>query len=620
MERLGKIVCLAGRNGSGKTRLLKLISSVVERMPSPEQVKEIGEDNARNESTIAGLKLRIQNLEIQKRSLSGQGLNVTENEKEINSRQSNVQQIEQRILAQKARLAPLSFIDLGPAGKTAQIVEIVPKALEFVDPYTLSQERKITHAKYVTQVGNGYYSNSTLSAIQNIQDRYFNAERLAREGSILDAEYDEHVDAYRRLQESISKFLGASLNADIDGNATLFGKRIGEQHLSDGQIILLQISVALYAQKARLSDVIIFMDEPENHLHPAALVEMLDAVADNLTNGQLWIATHSLNTLAHFPDSSIWHVDNGVVSYAGNVPEKVLGGLLGDENEIHKLSSFLSLPAQFASERFAFQCLLPPAVAQTGRDDPQTTQIAAVLRSEERKVPLRVLDYGVGKARLLAAIAENDRHQSGRDTKSLVDFYGFDDRADDKEVAESIFDNVYGRDRTRYFNSEASALVDLEEATFDYIVMCNVLHEIDPLKWLEVFIGKHSLMRLLRTSGHLLVVEDQLLAVGEKAHAKGFLVLDALELKRLFAIKAEGIQSFPHPDRAHLKAHKIAAGAIPGITASTRCAALQSLATTAKTQISALRTASINYRNGRLHSFWAQQLANSTMALEELGC
>ena len=50
----------------------------------------------------------------------------------------------------------------------------------------------------------------------------------------------------------IESFLKAKISRSIDADATLFGKPLADAGLSDGQKILIQLAVALHAQKGKL--------------------------------------------------------------------------------------------------------------------------------------------------------------------------------------------------------------------------------------------------------------------------------------------------------------------------------------------------------------------------------
>ncbi|RZK11266.1 MAG: hypothetical protein EOO43_19465, partial [Flavobacterium sp.] len=332
--------------------------------------------------------------------------------------------------------------------------------------------------------------------------------------------------------------MNTELKRNKEGQAILFNQRIGLANLSDGQKILLQFCLALFAQEASLDSLIILMDEPENHLHPAALIEVLDKIIPHVSNGQIWIATHSINVLAHFDPMSIWYMEKGTISYAGNVPHKVLESLLGDEEEISRLSNFLLLPSQMASNKFAFESLFYPEVLLTGSEDHQIKQISSILEQRIKQgETLRILDFGMGKGRLLSTIIETADDIAT--IPSWIDYFGYDKFDTYKQQCESLLHNVYGDTAHRYFNTIQDILKICGEHSFDIIIMCNVFHEIDPHEWLNLFVSEFSISNLLKPSGDLIIVEDQLLAVGERAHLKGFLVFDELEFKKLFKITSE---------------------------------------------------------------------------------
>ena len=361
------------------------------------------------------------------------------------------------------------------------------------------------------------------------------------------------------------------------------------------------------------------MDEPENHLHPAALIDVLEKITPHIKNGQVWIATHSINILAHFDPSNIWYIENGEVSYAGNVPRRVLEGLLGDEEEIEKLSNFLALPAQMASNNFAFESLFYPNVVLTGSEDPQVNQIHEIIKSRIQAAnKLKVLDYGMGKGRLLSTIYENERLRNS-DVTEWLDFYGYDVFDTHKDICSKAFEDIYGNCESRYFNEAHEILAKHDEGSFDFIVMCNVFHEIEPKDWINMFTSVTSLFKLLKDDGYLLIIEDQFLAVGEKAHSKGFLVFDELEFRKLFKIKGnDKYKSTDYRNDGRLKSHHIPKNCITRIDASSKKEALEILLQNSKDRIKALRKVEHpTFKTGKSHGFWAQQLANASLAIEE---
>ncbi len=147
--------------------------------------------------------------------------------------------------------------------------------------------------------------------------------------------------------------------------------------------------------------------------------------------------------------------------------------------------------------------------------------------------------------------------------------------------------------------------------------MCNVFHEINPTEWLNLF-NKHSLiLSSLKKDGVLLIVEDQLIAVGEKAYQNGFLVFDKIQFKKLFKIEND----YKHIDArgdGRLKAHFIPSIELSNIDANSRIDAIDNINHISKDMVRQLRSAEPSYKNGKLHGFWVQQMANSQLVLSEL--
>jgi ABC-type multidrug transport system ATPase subunit len=156
------------------------------------------------------------------------------------------------------------------------------------------------------------------------------------------------------------------------------------------------LCIAIYSQEVQLKDLILVMDEPENHLHPSVIIEVLEQIQKCVTKGQIWIATHSVPLLAHFDPSLLWYVENGKIAPAGKTPESVLHDLLGNDEEIARLQDFISLPAQFATSKYAFECLFEPKTLMTASSDRQSWQIREELKVLSADGKIKILDYGAG--------------------------------------------------------------------------------------------------------------------------------------------------------------------------------------------------------------------------------
>lgn len=621
MERLNNVVLIAGKNGSGKSRLLKLIKSQVPNIPNNTKISQLRTEISRYKEHITQQKKQIQHID----SKLEEGITKQE---EINSLKRQKQESEQnisecndKITTWQDELAKISYFTFSPEKEDNVLVDFVPNSLTLRDSHTISNQELNNYANHIYNIGTNSISEGTIPAIAQIQKIWVNANTTTTED--LNISEDEKIkidDDYERLKKYIRLFLNTDLKRNKDGDAEIFGKRIGIAELSNGQKILLQFCMALYAQEIKLENLIIFMDEPENHLHPAALIEVLEKITPHVKNGQVWIATHSINVLAHFDPSNIWYIENGEISYAGNVPRTVLEGLLGNEEEIERLSNFLALPAQMASNNFAFESLFYPNVLITGPDDPQVNQIQTIIKSRAKKGnKLKILDFGVGKGRLLSTIYEDERLRNS-DVTEWLDFYGYDLFDTYKDICNKTFIDIYGNCENRYFNEAKELISKHDESSFDYIVMCNVFHEIEPKDWINLFKSVTSLFKLLKEDGALLIIEDQFLAVGEKAHSKGFLVFDELEFKKLFKITtADKYLSTDYRKDGRLKSHHIPKNCITRIDTTSKKEALETLLQNAKDEIKKLRqVTNPTFKTGKSHGFWAQQLANASLALEEL--
>ncbi len=458
--------------------------------------------------------------------------------------------------------------------------------------------------------------------IEKTQERNWNASHQDAAQDL--SEIAATKDSYTKLVSLIEELLKTKLGRSIDGDATLFNKPLAQTNLSDGQKVLIQLAVALHAQNGKLENTVFLLDEPENHLHPSALIEFLDALEQVAPNAQFWIATHSVPLLAHIANKepmSIFYVEDGAIERGGNKPEKVLRGLLGNDAQIANLNKFSSLPAQYAALTYAAESLFPPKTVGGGVGDPQVAQIGGMLSFDESQ-PIAMLDYGAGKSRLLAGL-DALANERGKKLNKYLDYFAFDSSDADKPHSEAAIAAVYGSTGNKHFLNEDAYFSSKDNGTIDVVVMCNVLHEISAHDWLALFGVQSLISRALKDNGALLIVEDQRIPTGEKAHQFGFIVFDTAHLKTLFAIKEADIsaglfRSQDHRGDGRLKAHWIGKKLLPRITSDTRKRAIDELIVTAKKQIHQLRHAAPDYKVGQLHGFWTQQLANAILVSETL--
>ncbi len=592
MMRLGEVVVITGQNGAGKSRLIKVIQKQLQTKPLKD-VKLVAERNKiDNQNVITRWQQQLDT--IPKTDIAG----IRRLEHNIKTNQNAIMESE-KILSHNTLLT-----DYESENKYV-FLDFKPKSLQLKDPDALTKDQIINNADTIEKTEQLNWHDTVLSKVQLVQNQWWNA---THQGSVLEQSAKAKLIAeYERLQKCISLFLKTELGRGQNDSATLFGFAIGRANLSDGQKILLQLCIAIYSLEAKLEDIVLFIDEPENSLHPSALIETIDTIREKLENGQLWIATHSINLIAHLSNIdpySIWYMEDGGISNEGKRPEKVLNGLIGDEMQQAKLADFLSLPAQLATLKFAYECLIEPQSVLTSSGDPQVRQVIAKLASGEK---VKVLDFGAGKGRLISAIAEYYK-EKGENVADKIDYFAYNlDDTDDKECLANI-SKGYKDSETRYFNSSTKLNNDFTKNA-DVVIMMNVFHEIEPNIW------KQEMDRVasqLNKDGCLLIVEDQQIPVGEKAYKQGFIVFDKGQFKILF-----GLANYETVERqdGRLKAHVIPKSALANITDATKRDALENHKNTSRDEINRLRTLEANYPNGKLHAFWTQQFANASLAL-----
>ncbi len=616
MQKLQNLVLIAGKNGAGKSRILNKIFNIYRDKPGVTEISrrtwEIKEGIKKIQShqhSINDLRIRYTQTTHNKGKMFIND-SIGDHEKQIRLNKESIKTNQERL--------DWSYVETDYVDEQYVHTPFVPKNLSLDDSNNFSPAQLTEYSNYTNIVGVSMLPSSVFAKIQFVQNRWFQTshqESFADETEKIQAKAD-----YEKLKEIVKFFLNTSITRTVDGEAMLFGLPLGKSNLSDGQKVLLQFCLAIYSQEAALKDMILVLDEPENHLHTSILIETIEKLKSAVTNGQIWIATHSVPLLAHFDPSLIWFVEDNKIEHAGKIPEKVLHSLLGGENGLGKLQDFINLPAQYATSRFAFECLFEPSAVTTGSEDPQSYQIREALLKISNGHKLRVLDYGAGKGRVISNIVDLDSENQEKLTEQ-IDYIAFDVNNNDRILCEEAISKAYGSAEKRCFNDLSSLLSQYDKGSFHVVIMCNVLHEIDPKEWLRLFQKDGTISKLLSEDGVLLLVEDHQMPIGEMAYQKGFLVLDTPQLKELFEIK-EADSSFvisDHDSKGRLKAHQIAKKSLLNISAKTRIDAINSLSDIAKGNILSIRNSDKDYKNGKLHGFWTQQFANAQLNLAELG-
>ncbi|MGP1675773.1 MAG: hypothetical protein ACTS6J_01275 [Burkholderiales bacterium] len=219
-----------------------------------------------------------------------------------------------------------------------------------------------------------------------------------------------------------------------------------------------------------------------------------------------------------------------------------------------------------------------------------------------------------------AATLSHRRQKSVQLTLQLAHL-AFEPSASDREVCLAAIHSSYDDDKKRLFSSREDFFSTIDERSVDTVVMCNVLHEISPADWLSIFSPESLILRSLKDTGHVLIVEDERIPTGEKAHDFGFLVFSTPHLKSLFAVKEEDVRDrrflVSSKRDGRLRGHLISKELLKRITSESRQKAIAELRATALDKMKTLRNSEPNYLTGQEYGFWTQQFANAALFLEQ---
>lgn len=330
---------------------------------------------------------------------------------------------------------------------------------------------------------------------------------------------------FNKFQGYVKQFLGKefsyqqttqgnTVNSTLHYNNEPFDLNL----FSPGQKTLFAYAILFFYldtnSKTNIKESIIIIDEPEKHLHPEAQINLINSLKSIIeNNGQLWIATHSVHILSHLNyDEIIMVKDDSIIPPSRTTPGKSFSDLMGIEEHINELTSFITSISEWAYGNFMVQCFKQPEVIFGNNiHDPQFKLFKEFLKEKDI---LEILDFGAGKGRIGYTIQE------------------------DKLVSQKVVYSAYEPDKINFEslnnipNKKAlySTINEIPKSNFDCIILCNVLHEIDPRVWVGIL---NSIKELLKDNGYLIIIEDRFLPKGETAHEFGYLIFGIEETKLL---------------------------------------------------------------------------------------
>ena len=416
-------------------------------------------------------------------------------------------------------------------------------------------------------------------------------------------------DFRRDVEESFNIIL--DYNKDQD-QLLLFGLDIEKAALSPGQQYLLRMAVACF-QNENESGLIFFMDEPELHLHPKALIEMIEKLRKKFPSSQFWISTHSLSLISYYTimkeDVTTLYLDNMKVDLLRSNSSGLLEGLIGDEENQFAVQQLFGLTDEYACNKFTFECFDDPETV-AGKDGKDVEVGLIKLELSPNDV---VVDYGAGKGRFLeelclgGGVGEND----GR---CGIQYYAYDPDGKDSVLCKEVM-NKYGSTEHNYFN-DIEQLKKRIAGSASYVLLVNVLHEIPPNEWVSIF---ENVRELLKEDGKLLIVERDELMVGEAPYKEGFLMITSKGCKALF--KEDSFVEIRHPQKKYIVKYIIIKEGLDVNTSKVKACieAIQkdSLENIQKAKENREEERVKKFKIGMKLVFWLHQYANSSLLLKE---
>lgn len=632
MEKLGQVVALFGRNGAGKSRILREVNSAllnIDDIEGPYLLGKVWDTQKKIKETerrLDKLKLLYDNKEALRQNAPRMTL------KEHNSRvREDIErgeailerelEREKRDLAYNRHEARAShYFRTAPNGPILHThIAFSEPQLPLLNAYKYEEVSRAIR-NFVGTLDLTESSRHVTALLHRLSKAAHLKERAGEDDKQTMREATLFCEAQRVVSTLMDSDLGFKV-VESDAVPTLDGLPLQINHLSQGQKILLAYSCYLLhpllqdhigMTKVTLRGSIVLIDEPEHHLHPSAVVMLVSSLREIVgEDGQIWLATHSTTLLPHLDKSEIWMVKDGdVLPPSIERAHQVLELLIGSEDNLPKLLEFVQEPHQWAANKFSAECLVAPEKVGFVTDDPQLFQITQSIADVlDRGQKCKIMDFGAGKGRLALGLADAMEPEK----RNHIEYCAIEpDETCHADIIESAQTFGYAVVCAR----DIGEITHNHKGTFTAVVMCNVLHEIRPTKWVSLLT---QILEMLSETGSIIICEDLFLPTGELPHELGFLVLNQAELEVLFSLNAPP-KCMKHPEERY--EGRLTCVEIPkseaSVTPESVHSAISSLKSRAKAQIEMLRADEGGARAGRQYALYCQLFVNSELALEEL--
>ncbi|MBW3521636.1 AAA family ATPase [Chryseobacterium sp. NKUCC03_KSP] len=551
IERLKNVVVFVGKNGSGKTRILDLIC---ENAISSILITDIISNSIENSDKIDNIKIRLKkyedifksgenlkNIQIQlennpsdsrlsremkkvEKLLNLNTIGINQNEfqtliNELNRIRVDLKKKYIKRIYSKDIQQLKKAIDDNEFASFENLVENLVENLDFDEVQAINATSLAYLSKLPHQLAFDFYECTINSS--SIEDKPSYKKYISLKGFVKNF-LDKDLTWEQELSQG--KFTAAGNNVTFSGKWMLNNRIFDYSELSDGEKTLFAYGLLMFLldqnPNLNIKDSVIIVDEPELHLHPNSEIDLFEGLKKVVgEKGQLIIATHSINILSTLNYDEIFMVKNGVITHpSNNTPSESLSELMGLEDRIHRLTDFLTSISTWSYVNFMAQCFSNPEVIESAKEnDPQIETFKNIVKNHMNKNSNLLLDFGAGKGRVLEQIKKD---------YSFMNKISYSALEPDLEFHEQL-KNLGTKDIYISHNN-------LPKNSFDFILLCNVLHEIPINDWEE---SLNKIIDSLTPEGYLIIIEAKTLSKGEKIGNIGYLLLDLEEIKELFDLK-----------------------------------------------------------------------------------
>jgi ABC-type cobalamin/Fe3+-siderophores transport system ATPase subunit/SAM-dependent methyltransferase len=644
ISRLNTVVAFVGKNGSGKTRILKLILNNSEKLLSPfrfidnsisypakkfeEYIKyfnnykefllslekllefqEKNKNNPKDDTLVQALNESRQNYSsLEKKYFTNTNkknqittkfsafqaeLNNLRNEYIFSIGHSDILQLKEA-LSEDPKKQFTSFEDL---------IESVADSLNFnvistINKSSLAFFKKLPHQlvfDYFETLGNEKKYNRRVSFKRYKILKKFINDFLSKELTWESITSDKKLtnDGVQSLQSGIWK---------------LDGREFNYNELSDGERTLFSYCLLFFLMelnpKLKVRDSIILIDEPELHLHPDSEIDLIQGLRKIISDrGQLIIATHSINILSALNLDEIFMVKkNKIYHPSRKIPVESLSELMSLDDRISKLQNLITSISEWSYISFMTQCFLEPEViAHSSQEDKQFQAFKKTLQKIKKQETSLLLDFGAGKGRLFELF---------RNENELFRNFQYSALEPEKQ---------YHSDLTNLgIKNIFSSHKELTDYSFDIIILCNVLHEIPIKDWVTVL---NKIISAIKLDGFLIILEDRLLPKGEKIGEIGFIILDTGSIMDLFSLENPPISFVDKSNRDRILCTAISRSEIKVVKKESLLKSLTMLKGNTLDKLRELRKSNTQEQSlnlGRLSGFYSQQFINTKLAIDSI--